>query len=103
MEHAPSVHAVEVQFGWSDLGDWDAVARALDPVEGGRGRAERIVAIDAKNNVVFAPGRTVALLGVQDLIVVAHGDEILVAPRDRAQDVRAIVAALEEADAEELL
>jgi mannose-1-phosphate guanylyltransferase len=103
MEQAPSVHAVEVGFQWSDLGDWHAVGRALEPAEGGRARAERVVAIDATNNVVFAPGKTVALLGVQDLVVVSHGDGILVAPRDRAQDVRAIVDALAAAGAEDQL
>ncbi len=103
MEHAPSVHAVEVGFQWSDLGDWDAVGRALDPVDGARAAAARVVAIDAADNVVFAPGKTVALLGVKDLVVVVHGDEILVAPRDRAQDVRAVVEALGDAGAEDLL
>ncbi len=103
MEQAPSVHAVEVGFRWSDLGDWHAVGQALDEVDGGRGLADRVVAVDAKDNVVFAPGKTVALLGVEGLVVVAHGDEILVAPRGRAQDVRDVVATLEDGGAEELL
>ena len=103
MEQAPSVHAVQVDFAWSDLGDWHAVGPALPEVDGGRGRAARVVASDASGNVVFAPGRNVALIGVSDLVVVADGDEILVLPRDRAQEVRGVVDALAEAGAEDLL
>ena len=93
IEQAPSLLCVEASWGWNDLGSWDAVAQILDPVDGGSARAERVIAEDSGGNVVFAPGRTVALLGVEDLVVVAVDDTVLVVPRARAQDVRALAAA----------
>ena len=101
IEHAPSLLCVRAEWGWSDLGSWDAVARVLDSAAGGVARAAMVVAKDASGNVVFAPGRTVALLGVNDLVVVATDDAVLVAPRSRAQEVRAIAAAINPPPAEE--
>ncbi len=98
IEQAPTLLCVEATWGWSDLGSWDAVAQVLDPTEGGNARADRVIAQDASGNVVFAPGRTVALLGVDDLVVVATDDVILVAPRARAQEVRALAAAAADGD-----
>jgi mannose-1-phosphate guanylyltransferase/mannose-6-phosphate isomerase len=88
MERAPAVLAAEAVMGWSDLGSWDALEPVLDPVEGGVGRAATVAATDARDNVVFAPGCRVALLGVEGLVVVVTDDGVLVAPKDRAQEVR---------------
>jgi len=103
MEQAPSVLTVEGDFGWSDLGNWDALAPVLDEGPAGRARADRVVAEDAAGNVVYAPGQTVALLGVQDLVVVSTADALLVVPRSRAQEVRRIVAKLAESGEDGLL
>ena len=94
VERAPSLHCVEAEFGWSDLGSWDAVADALPSHAVGAVRADRVVHKDAARNVVFAPGKTVALLGVDDLIVVVTDGAVLVAPRARAQEVRELAAEL---------
>ena len=57
------------------------------------------IAIDARGNYAWAPeGKLVSLVGVDGLIVVDSGDALLVIPRERAQDVREIVAALRERD-----
>ncbi len=103
MEQAPSVMAVELNAGWSDLGSWDAVAPLLSAVEGGVGEADSFVAVDAHYNAVYAPGKTVALVGVSDLVVVATDDAILVVPRNRAQEVREVVAHLRAREQEDLL
>lgn len=99
MEQAPSVLAVRGDFGWSDVGSWHTVGQLFEQRPGGQIRAKRDVQIDARGNVVYAPGRTVALLGVEDLVVVVTDGEVLVAPRERAEEVKAIVAAVEELDA----
>ena len=90
IERAPHLLCVPGSFGWSDLGSWDAVGAVLPEVSGGRGAAASVQAVDASGNVVFAPGQEVALLGVDDLVVVSVDGRILVAPRDRAQEVRAL-------------
>jgi len=93
IEHAPSLLCVRADWGWSDLGSWDAVAQVMDTAPGGVARADRVIAKAAGGNVIFAPGKTVALLGVDDLVVVATDDVVLVAPRSRAQEVRELAAA----------
>lgn len=85
MERAERVRVVPVDCGWSDVGSWEAIGSAATAIE----------AVDASGNVVHAPGKLVALLGVEDLVVVDTPDALLVARRDRAQDVRQVVAALE--------
>ncbi len=95
MEQAPSMLSVPLDCGWSDLGSWDAM--------GDLAVAEDVVAVESSNNVVYAPGRTVALVGASDLVVVATDDAVLVAPRERAQEVREIAAALEARGRDDLL
>ncbi len=94
IERAPSLLCVPTSFGWSDLGSWDTVGRVLDTAPGGNARAATVHAKDASDNVVFAPGKTVALVGVSDLVVVATGDTVLVVPRERAQEVRELAEAV---------
>jgi mannose-1-phosphate guanylyltransferase len=93
MEKAAKVRVIPGDFGWSDVGSWTTAweLAARDP----KGNAGPAVLIDARGNYVHAPeGKVVALLGVSDLVVVDTPDALLVMPRDRAQDVRAVVDAL---------
>lgn len=95
MEKAPEVLVVPVSCGWSDVGSWQAaweLASRDDDANAMRGDA---VAIDTRGCYVHAPSdKIVALVGVSDLVVVDTDDALLILPRDRAQDVRAIVDAL---------
>lgn len=102
MEKAERVLTTRAAMGWSDLGSWEAVAEHLPEVPGGRGQG-RIVAVDARDNVVYAPDKVVALLGVEGLVVVDTGDALLVCPRDHAQRVRELHAALRAQGLEHLL
>lgn len=95
MEKAPDVLVVPGDFGWSDLGSY-ATAWELAPKDaaGNAARADAVL-VDARGCYVSAPaGKVVALVGVEDLVVVDTEDALLVLPRDRAQDVRAVVDAL---------
>ena len=103
LEHAPSLLVVELDLDWADLGTWDSVSRVLEDHAGTAFSAAGLVQEDARRNVVYAPGRTVALLGVEDLVVVATDDAILVMPRARAQELRGIVEFLAESGQETLL
>lgn len=87
MEHAEQVLVVQASFGWSDVGSWAALA---DLDVGRHGRAP-VIPIDAARPVVFGNGRLVALVGLDDVIVVDTPDAVLVCRRDRAQDVRRVV------------
>lgn len=91
MEKAGDVLVVSGDFGWNDVGSWAAVA---DIARRGRSTAP-VVAVDSSRYVVVSPDRLVALVGVDDLIVVDAADAILICHRDRAQDVRRVVQELE--------
>ncbi len=79
-------------FGWLDIGHWRAVAEADDGQSAAREEAP-VIAIDAENNLVRQPeGKLVALVGVNDLIVVDTLDALLVCRKDQAQEVKSVVA-----------
>jgi mannose-1-phosphate guanylyltransferase len=90
-------------FGWNDVGSWNAVYELLPRDGCGNVIARESVCLDAHNNFVDAGGKTVALLGVEDLIVVDTADALLVAARSRAQQVGEIVRTLEKRQRHELL
>lgn len=95
MEKAERVAVVPVSMGWSDVGSWDAL-HAISDCDG-QGNACRgdVVAIDTADCLVRAgKGKRVALVGVSDLIVVVDGDDVLVLPRGRSQDVKRIIEAM---------
>jgi mannose-1-phosphate guanylyltransferase len=95
MEKAPRVAVVPVAMGWSDVGSWDALHAISDCDAHGNVCRGDVIAIDAENCLIRSePGKRVALVGVRDLIVVATGDDILVLPRGRSQDIRKIIEAM---------
>lgn len=99
MEKHADVAVVQFTGQWSDVGSWNAVAE-LTPADAQGNRLEgHALALHAHDNYVHAPHRPVALLGVNDLLVVDTQDAVLVLHRDQAEKVREVVAALEQSDA----
>ncbi|HWD39340.1 MAG TPA: sugar phosphate nucleotidyltransferase [Fimbriimonas sp.] len=94
MEQAQVVHVVPVDFPWDDVGAWDSLERTLPPDEEGNVRQGKAVLLDVKSSVVVndEDGKIVALLGVEDLVVVNTGDAILVCHKSQAQRVKQLVA-----------
>lgn len=90
-------------FGWNDVGSWNAVYDLHGRDSCGNAVAPDAVCLDAHNNFVDARGKLVALLGVKNLIIVDTPDAMLVASRDCAQQVGDVVKALERAKREDLL
>jgi mannose-1-phosphate guanylyltransferase len=90
-------------FGWNDVGSWNAVYELLERDSHGNAIALESIALDSHNNFVDARGKVVALVGVHDLIVVDTPDALLVAARDRAQEVGEIVKLLEKRNRQDLL
>lgn len=91
MEHAKAVATVVAEFDWDDIGSWSAVAGHLDASSGNAiGPATNVLPLDAKGNLVFAPGKRVALIGVENIAVVQSGDDILICRLERDQDVKKI-------------
>ncbi|HTX35712.1 MAG TPA: mannose-1-phosphate guanylyltransferase [Bryobacteraceae bacterium] len=90
-------------FGWNDVGSWNAVYELLPRDACGNVAARDAVCLDAHNNFVDARGKVVALLGVHDLIVVDTPDALLVAARGEAQRVGEVLKTLEKRNRHDLL
>ena len=93
------IAVIPADFGWDDVGDWASLARLLPPPDGSEtvrvlGESARVLAEDADGVVVPAGGRLLAVLGLDDVIVVDTPDAVLVTTRQRAQEVKALVERL---------
>lgn len=94
MEKARVVETVLAQFGWDDVGLWTALPKHLKTDAAGNATRGAVVVSDAANNIAVSNGRTIALCGVKDLVVVETADAILVCHRDAVQDIKKIVQQL---------
>ena len=103
LEQSGLVHVLPAEVGWSDIGSWAAVYELLAAKPGDNVSAGDLVALDATGNFLWSPGKLVAAIGMRDLVVVDTPDALLLCPRDRAQDVGAVVHALEKRKRRDLL
>jgi len=104
LEKAAQVSGIAAgDFGWNDVGSWNAVYELLPRDASGNVTGPDSICVDSHNNFVDARGKVVALLGVRDLIVVDTPDALLVAARDDAQRVGEIVKTLEKLERHDLL
>ncbi len=103
MERLDEIAALPLDCGWSDLGSWEALAEVLPADESGNALRGDALALDAAGNLLYADRGTIAALGVRDLIVVRTDRAVLVAPKERSQEVRRIVAELEARRRDDLL
>lgn len=105
MEHCPgspfAIHMVGLDAGWSDLGAWDAVWGVLPKDAQGNAYVGDVMLSDSYNSLVQATSRLVTLVGVRDLVVIETPDAVMVADKNRSQDVKYIVAALQNSGREE--
>lgn len=90
MENADRVLNIEATFDWDDVGSWISVAKYLESYGTENRASEAITEIDSKNNIVFnaRPGSRIALLGVDDLIIVQTEDALLIANRHQADAIK---------------
>ena len=98
MEHAPNLSVMPYGGYWSDLGDWQAIWREGEEDSFGVVANGSSTALDCKNTLLLATSETQELvaMGLNDIITVAMPDAVLVAHKDRAQDVKTAVAKLKE-------
>jgi mannose-1-phosphate guanylyltransferase len=102
----PELAVAVGDFGWSDVGSWQAAWELAAKDASGNAVPEGTMVLDASGNLVVdarsapAKKKVIALLGVRDLVVVDAGDALLVVPRDRAQDVRLVAEALKKQGSE---
>jgi len=90
-------------IGWNDLGSWNAVYEVMAKDAEGNVLRTETLAVDSRGNYVEVPGKLVALVGIEDLVVVDSPDALLIVPRHRAQQVSEVVKRLEAAGRDGLL
>jgi mannose-1-phosphate guanylyltransferase/mannose-6-phosphate isomerase len=91
MEKAENCAVIGGDFGWSDIGSWKAISELYESDEAGNRIQGKAVLVESRNCFIQGGGRLVAAVGVNDLVIVDTGDAVLVADRDRAQDVKEVV------------
>jgi mannose-1-phosphate guanylyltransferase/mannose-6-phosphate isomerase len=105
MEYCPgsdfTIKMLPLGAGWSDLGAWDAVWSVLPKDEFGNACMGDVLTTNSRNTLVHASSRLVSLVGVQDLVVIETPDAVLVADKNRSQDVKHIVTQLQTSKREE--
>jgi len=94
MEPSSNVNVVPCDLGWNDIGSWVAISELTSPDESGNRINARTALHDVENCFVQSDERLIGMVGVRDLIVVDTPDALLIADKDRAQDVKQIVAKL---------
>jgi mannose-1-phosphate guanylyltransferase/mannose-6-phosphate isomerase len=94
MEKTSDAVVVPLQAGWSDVGSWSALHEACGPDADGNVLRGDVLCVDTRGSYVYSEGRLVATVGLRDSVVVETKDAVLVAPRDRVQDVKQLVARL---------
>ncbi|MGQ9682381.1 MAG: mannose-1-phosphate guanylyltransferase [Anaerolineae bacterium] len=105
MEQADDIAVVPAAIGWSDVGSWASLADISQVNEAGNvvlGQCEHLL-LDTRECLVYAPGRTVATIGLRDMIIVDAGDVLLICPKGRAQDVRQLVELVRQTGRQDLL
>lgn len=91
MEKSDQVAVIPLSAGWNDVGSWSALWDVAGKDEFGNAIKGDVLAIDSSNSYIHSSNKLVAVIGVQDLVVVETDDAVMVAAKDRVQDVKAIV------------
>jgi mannose-1-phosphate guanylyltransferase len=94
MEHSKNVAVVPSDFGWSDIGSWNAVRDLNKPDADNNRFSGEAIFVDSRNTFVQSQDRLVAAIGIDNLMIIDTADALLVAHCDKAQDVKKVVAQL---------
>jgi mannose-1-phosphate guanylyltransferase len=104
MEKADNVFMLRGDFGWSDVGSWDALWEILAKDDQGNAvTGSNVIFEDTEGSLVYSPQKLVAIVGAKDLIVVETKDALLICKKGRSQDVKKVVETLEVAKTKKYL
>ncbi len=94
MEHAQNIYLVEGNFDWNDLGSWESVYQVDEKDENGNAVNGEAILLDSGNSYVYSDKGLVAVIGLDDVVVVQEGNAVLVCKRDKTEEVKKIVEQL---------
>ena len=95
MEHTSHAVVVPVDMGWSDVGSWQSLWEIAERDGSGNSQDGDVVALNVRNSYLRSEGPLLAAVGVEDVVVVATQDAVLVTRRDATQDVKKVVEEIE--------
>lgn len=98
MERTQHAAVIPCSIGWSDIGSWNALWEIADKDADGNATSGDVILKDVKNSYIRTEATVIAAIGVEDLTVVETSDAVLIAHRDRAQDVKDVVDVLKQSD-----
>jgi len=94
MEKTDKAVVIPLDADWNDVGSWSALWDVTDKDDSGNAINGDVLTVDTKNSYIHAGSRLVAAIGVRDLVIIETADAVMVAPKDRVQEVKDIVAQL---------
>lgn len=96
LERSDDVLVVPGDFGWNDVGSWDALGAIFPPDENGNIVKAKYIGLDTKNSIIYGNGRLITTIGIDNLIIADTEDALLICPKDKAQEVKKLVDLLKE-------
>ena len=94
MEHTEAAVVIPLDANWNDVGSWTALWEVADKDTDNNAISGDVIAIDTENSFIHSANKLVATIGLKDYVVIETDDAVMVAPKDRVQDVKAVVAEL---------
>lgn len=94
MEKTDKAMVIPLDAGWNDVGSWSALWDVAEKDEQGNAIRGDVLTVDAHNSFIHSENRLVAAVGVKDMIIIETDDAVMIAPRDRVQDVKLLVEQL---------
>jgi len=94
LEVSKNVYMVKGEFEWNDLGSWDALYDLSIKNKDGNAIEGNVSLIDTKNSLIKTTGKYVATIGLNEMIIIATDDVVMIAPRERAQEIKDLVQSL---------
>ncbi len=95
LEKSDNVITVQGDFGWNDIGSWSAIHGISEKDKDNNVLQGDVVAIDSRDVFVYSPEKLVAVVGLENIVIVETSDALLVCSKEKAQDVKKIVDLLE--------
>lgn len=92
MEYSKNIRVIPIDIGWNDIGSFTALEEVFEKDNNGNiMRDSKVKEIDSKNNIILVDELDVALLGVEDLLIIKNGKNLLISKKNRAQDIKKII------------
>jgi mannose-1-phosphate guanylyltransferase/mannose-6-phosphate isomerase len=96
MEHTDKARVVALDAGWNDVGSWSSLWECAEQTDNNNVTVGDVMLDDVSNSYVHSDNRLVSVLGLNDVVIVETADAVMVASKDKAQDVKKVVQALNE-------